>query len=89
MQTITATDLNDAFARVGLNDDEIFSSIATAGAAQPDPAPALKLQSAMDKSTNGAGLAVGRGPGDDMTEQMLQMMANAMAQVYSKNGKGG
>ena len=44
MQTITATDLNDAFARFGLNDGEIFSAIATAGRAQPSPPPALQMQ---------------------------------------------
>lgn len=44
MLSITSADVNDAFAQLGLNDDEVYSSIATSGPSLPEPAPSLKMQ---------------------------------------------
>jgi hypothetical protein len=44
MLSITSADVNDSFAQLGLNDDEVYSSIATSGPRVPEPAPALKMQ---------------------------------------------
>jgi hypothetical protein len=76
MTSITATDLNDAFALFGLNDDEIYSAIATAGPQQIDPPPALTMQSTglseEFKSSPGKGTAV--------SDMLIKALADAMLQ---------
>jgi hypothetical protein len=79
LQTITAADLNDAFALFGLNDEDIFSSLATSGPAQPMPAPALKMQATGKREP----VSASQGTGKDVTETMLEAMARAMMRAYN------
>lgn len=87
MLSITAADINDALALFGLNDDEVYTSIATSGPRQLDPAPALKLQASGEseafKSTQAGGGAV--------SDFLMKAMADAMmAQMRGKAwGEGG
>lgn len=87
MLSITSTDINDALSLFGLNDDEVYTSIATSGPRQLEPAPALKLQASGEsekfKSMEASGGAV--------SDLLMKAMADAMmAQMRGKAwGEGG
>jgi hypothetical protein len=76
MLQITAEDLNDSYALFGLKDDEIVSSIATSGPQQPDPPPALKMQTDAESAKLSPGLSKSR----SVTDMMMQALAQAMMQ---------
>ena len=77
---MTAADLNDAFALFGLDDDEIFSVIATAGPEAPDPPPKLQMQGE-------GGVAAAKGRGSSVSDTLLATMAAAMARSFQEHGE--
>lgn len=86
MLSITAADINDALALFGLNDDEVYTSIATSGPRQLDPAPALKLQASGESEAFRSNQA-----GGGVSDFLMKAMADAMmAQMRGKAwGEGG
>ena len=78
---MTAADLNEGFALFGLNDDEIFTSIATSGRAEPVPPPAITLQAA----PVAAAAAGAKSDGEAVTETMMEAIAKAMMRAYRQD----
>jgi hypothetical protein len=88
MRAVTATDLNDAFALFGTNDDEIFTAIGTAGPQPPATPPALKMQTELPApapeskdSSDGDGRA--------MSDMLMSALAKALTtQLGAAAGAG-
>jgi hypothetical protein len=88
MQAITPADLNDAYALFGLNDDEVFSVIATAGPVAPDPPPRLHLQ-AEGANHQSRRQSSEQAPASDVTNMLLASMAAALQKSFMESQGSG
>jgi hypothetical protein len=89
MQTITPADLNDAYSLFGLDDDEVFSVIATAGPVAPNPPPRLRLQSEGSTRAPQAVSNQGQAPAGDVTNMLLASMAAALQKSFMESQSTG
>jgi hypothetical protein len=90
IKAITATDLNDAFALFGTDDDEVFTAIGTAGPTPPATAPALKMQSELPSQPAGIQAASSDGSGRAVSDMLMSALAQALtSQLTSAKAGGG
>ena len=84
-RVITLSDLNDAYAHFGLNDDEIFTVMGTSGPKEPEVPAKLRFQ-----STGAAqAFAASKGQGPQPTDMLMAALAEGLKQQLRLMGGPG